>query len=139
MTSGLTLIACLLLSAGAPAAQSTEASEAAAQQAADAWLKVIDTGNLGKAWDQSSTTFRTVVPRRDFEKKMKAARGPLGKFLFRKVSGKKLTHSIPGAPGGTYVIVEYSAQFQKREHAVETVTMMLDTGGKFRGAGYDVR
>ncbi|MGZ3445749.1 MAG: DUF4019 domain-containing protein [Myxococcaceae bacterium] len=139
MTSGPTLIACLLLSAGAPAAQSTEASEAAGQQAAESWLKLIDAGQLGTAWDQSSTTFRTVVPRRDFEKKMKAARGPLGKFLFRKLSGKKLTHSIPGAPGGTYVIVEYSAQFQKREHAVETVTMMFDTGGKFRGAGYDVR
>lgn len=139
MTEGLTLIACLLVSAGAPAAQSTEASEAAAQQAADAWLKVIDAGNLGKAWDQASTMFRTVVPRRDFEKKMKAARAPLGKFVFRKLSGKRLTHELPGGPGGTYVILEYGAQFQKKERAVETVTMMLDTGGKFRGAGYDVR
>ena len=70
---------------------------------------------------------------------MKAARAPLGKFLVRKFAGKRLTHQLEGAPGGTYVIVEYNAQFQKKEHAVETVTMMLDKGGKFRGAGYDVR
>lgn len=139
MTSGLTLITCLLISAGAPAPQSTEASETAGQQAAEAWLKLIDAGTLGTAWDQSSTVYRTLVPRRDFEKKLKAARAPLGKFLFRRLSGKRLTHEIPGAPRGTYVIVEYAAQFQKREHAVETVTVMLDTGGKFRGAGYDVR
>ena len=107
MTPGLTLIVCLMLSAGAPAAQSTEASEAAGRKAAESWLKLIDAGQLGTAWDQSSTTFRTVVPRRDFEKKMKAARAPLGKFIARKFVGTRLTHQLHGAPDGTYVIVEY--------------------------------
>ena len=139
MTSALPLIACLMLSAGPPAARSTEANEAAAQQAAEAWLKLIDAGQLGKAWDQGSAAFRTIVSRADFEKKVKAARTPLGALVSRKLESKRLTHELPGAPDGTYVILEYAATFKKKERARETVTVMLDTGGKFRGAGYVVR
>ena len=131
MTSGLLLIACLVVSAGAPAAQSTEVSEAAGQEAAEAWLKVIDAGKLGTAWDQASTMF--------FEKKTKAARAPLGQVLSRKLASSQLAHALPGAPDGTYVIVLYDTRFERKEHARETVTVALDSGERFRGARYFIR
>jgi hypothetical protein len=58
--------------------------------------------------------------------------------LSRKVSSKQLTHELPGAPDGTYVVLTFDTRFEHKERGVETVTMMLDDG-RFRGAGYFIR
>jgi hypothetical protein len=48
----------------APAADpATAAKEAAAAKAAGDWLKLIDAGEYGKAWDESAAVFRERVPR----------------------------------------------------------------------------
>jgi len=128
----------LLLAAAPTPALAADTNEAAALQAAEAWLKFIDTGQYGASWDQASAMFRKAVPRATWEKQAAAAREPLGKMLERKVSSKQLTHELPGAPDGTYVVLIFDTRFEHKEHGHETVTMMLD-GGRFRGAGYFIR
>jgi len=131
-------LTCVLLAVAAAPARAAETSEAAALQAAEAWLKLIDTGQYGASWDEASASFRKAVSRSLWEKKAAAAREPLGKVLSRKVSSKQLTHELPGAPDGTYVVLTFDTRFEHKERGVETVTMMLDDG-RFRGAAYFIR
>ena len=118
--------------------RAAETNEAAALQAAESWLKLIDAGQYGAAWDEASSAFRKAVSRSTWEKKSAAAREPLGKMVSRKVASKQLTHELPGAPDGTYVLLTFDTRFEHKEHGVETVTMVLDDG-RFRGAGYFIR
>jgi len=90
------------------------------------------------SWDEASTMFRKAVSRQAWETQAAVARDPLGKVISRKVASKQLTHQLPGAPDGTYVVVVYNTRLVHKEHAQETVTMMLE-GGRFRGAGYFIR
>jgi hypothetical protein len=129
---------CVLLAASALPARAAETNEAAALQAAEAWLKLIDAGQYGASWDEASASFRKAVSRSMWEKKAAAAREPLGKVLSRKVASKQLTHELPGAPDGTYVVMTFDTRFEHKERGVETVSMMLDDG-RFRGAGYFIR
>ena len=137
MTRAMALSCCLLAAAATPA-RAAEASEAAALQAAEAWLKLIDTGQYGVSWDGASSSFRKAVPRSTWEKKAAAVREPLGKVLERKVSSQELTHELPGAPDGTYVVLIFDTRFEHKERGHETVIMTLD-GGRFRAASYFIR
>jgi hypothetical protein len=92
-------LTCVLLAVAAAPARAAETSEAAALQAAEAWLKLIDTGQYGASWDEASASFRKAVSRSLWEKKAAAAREPLGKVLSRKVSSKQLTHELPRSAG----------------------------------------
>jgi len=131
-------LTCVLLAVTAAPARAAETSEAAALQAAEAWLKLIDAGQYGASWDEAAASFRKAVSRASWEKKAAAAREPLGKVLSRKVASKQLTHELPGAPDGTYVVLTFETKFEHKERGIETVTMTLDDG-KFRGAGYFIR
>ena len=119
-------------------ALASDASEAAAVQAGEAWLKLIDAGRYGDSWDESSTMFRNAVSRSAWEKQGAAVREPLGKVLDRKLATKKLMHELPGVPDGTYLVLTFDTRFERKEHGRETVTMMLE-GDRFRGAGYFIR
>jgi hypothetical protein len=137
MGRAIGLCCCLLLATGA-VAWAAETDEAAAARAAEAWLKLIDSGQYGASWDEASSTFRKAVPRASWEQKAAAAREPLGKVLERKLAAKQLAHELPGAPDGTYVVLSFDTRFEHKERGHETVTMMLEDG-KFRGAGYFIR
>ena len=133
-----TAVISLLLATAVSPALAAEASESAGVKAAEAWLELIDAGRYAASWDEASTMFRKAVSRQAWETQAAVARDPLGKVISRKVASKQLTHQLPGAPDGTYVVVVYNTRLVHKEHAQETVTMMLE-GGRFRGAGYFIR
>jgi hypothetical protein len=131
-------LTCWLLGAASGSALAADASENAAVQAAEAWLKLIDAGRYAASWDEASAMFRKAVSRATWEKQAAAAREPLGKLLDRQLASKQLMHELPGAPDGTYVVLTFDTRFERKEHGRETVTMMLE-GDRFRGAGYFIR
>lgn len=47
--------------------------------------------------------------------------------------------SLPGAPDGKYVVIQYDTSFENKKAAVETVTPMLDKDGKWRVSGYYIK
>src|SRR5512142_1527279 len=96
-------LTCWMLAAVPARALAAEANEAAALQAAEAWLKLIDAGRYGASWDEASTSGR-------------------------KLASKQVTHELPGAPDGTYVVLVFETRFEHKERGQETVTMMLDDG-----------
>ena len=68
-----------------------------------------------------------------------AVRKPLGKLVSRKLRSKQYTTTLPGAPDGKYVVIQFEAAFESKASAIETVTPMADTDGKWRVSGYYIR
>lgn len=57
----------------------------------------------------------------------------------RKLKSATYTKTLPGAPDGEYVVIQYDSSFVNKKSAVETVTPMLDKDGKWRVSGYFIR
>lgn len=115
------------------------ASQKAAEQAAQTWLALVDSGNYGESWSQASQLFKQQVTAAQWESAVKAARGPLGKLQSRQVKSAQYTRTLPGAPDGEYVVIQYGSAFENKKSATETVTPMKDKDGRWRVSGYYIR
>ena len=114
-------------------------AEKAALTSAGAWLGLVDGGKYAESWDQAAEYFRNAVTKEQWVASLGAVRTPLGKLVSRKLKSKKYTKTLPGAPDGEYVVIEYETQFEKKKSATETVTPMLDKDGKWRVSGYYIK
>ncbi len=47
--------------------------------------------------------------------------------------------SLPGAPDGNYVVIQFKTTFEHKAQAVETVTPMLENDGVWRVTGYFIK
>lgn len=63
----------------------------------------------------------------------------LGKVLSRTPKATNYTKSLPGAPVGDYVVIQYESSFEHKPSAIETVTFLLDVDGKYRVSGYSIK
>ncbi len=111
----------------------------AAQTAAEAWLKLIDSGDYGQSWQDAASPFKAAVTEADWEQKLKASRAPFGALVYRKLKSAEFTTQLPGAPDGQYVVIRYDSSFVNKKSAIETVTPMLDQGGQWRVSGYFIK
>ena len=132
------MIVGLVLSGGATLAGDS-GKEAAAVSAAEKWLAIVDAGNYAASWKEASEFFRNTVRPEQWEQSIKAARKPLGKLFSRKVQTKTYTTSLPGAPDGEYVVIQFETSFVNKKAAIETVTPMMDKDGKWRVSGYYIK
>jgi len=123
----------------AGASLSAEAPEAAAQAAAESWLKTVDAAEYQASWEQAAKLFKGAVTREQWVQAVKGTRAPLGKLVSRKVKSSHYTEKVPGAPDGKYVILQFETVFENKASAVETVTPMLDPDGVWRVSGYYIR
>ena len=116
-----------------------EAGQKAAAAAAPAWLSEIDGGSYGNSWKDASAYFRGAVSEKGWQDALAGARKPLGKLLSRKLSKAQSATSLPGAPDGNYVVMQFDSSFANKKNAVETVTFMQEKDGKWRAAGYYIK
>jgi Protein of unknown function (DUF4019) len=121
------------------AAQTQQAPEKIAQQAAESWLELVDSAKYDESWDEAASTFKAAVSKEDWKAAIQAARNPLGKKKTRKLKEANYTKSIEGAPEGEYVVIQYESSFEKQDQITESVTPMLDKDGKWRVSGYFIR
>jgi len=119
--------------------QANEVAEKAAIAASGAWLSLVDEGNYAESWNQASGLFKNAVTKEQWQSTAKAVRIPLGKVVTRKLKSKQYTKTLPGAPDGEYVVIQYETTFENKKSAVETVTPMLDKDGKWRVSGYYIK
>ena len=115
-----------------------EAEKAAVQSALD-WLKVVDAGEYGTSWENAAEFFKNAVAKDAWEQQLKAGRAPLGKVKSRELGLCQYRTSVPGAPDGKYVIVQFKTSFDNKEAAVETITPLLDKDGKWKVSGYFIK
>jgi len=60
-------------------------------------------------------------------------------MIYTQVISKKYMTSLPGAPDGEYVVIQYKTSFENKKDAVETVTPMKDEDGVWRVSGYYIK
>ncbi len=109
-----------------------------ADQAAGKWLALIDGQQYRDSWDQAASLFKLQVSVDHWLQSITAARKPLGNMISRKLISATYAASLPGAPDGEYVVLQYQTTFSYKKSAVETVTPMLDDN-HWRVSGYYVR
>lgn len=130
------LLLMLLLGSSALAQQKPEEL---ALQSADAWLALVDSGKYADSWQEAAQFFKAAVAKEQWQNALRGSRDPLGKMLSRKVKSARYTKTLPGAPDGEYVVIQYESSFEHKQSAVETVTPRLDNDGKWRVSGYYIK
>jgi hypothetical protein len=113
--------------------------EKAAIAAAGQWLTIIDKGKYAESWNESSEYFKQAVTQDQWEQALQSVREPLGKLISRKVKSATYKTSLPGAPDGQYVVIQFNTSFENKKSGVETVTPRVDSDGKWRVSGYYIK
>ena len=107
--------------------------------AAEKWLALVDQGKYGDSWKEAAEYFRNAVQPGQWEQAIQAARKPLGRLVSRTVKSTSYRTSLPGAPDGEYVVIQFAASFENKASAIETVTPMRDKDGEWRVSGYYIK
>jgi hypothetical protein len=103
------------------------------------WLALIDAGHYVQSWEAAAGYFKNAVPEHQWEQTLKAVRYPLGKRLSREVKSARYTTSLPGAPDGEYMVIQFLTSFENKKSAIETVTPMVESDRGWRVSGYFIK
>jgi hypothetical protein len=112
--------------------------ELAARAAAEQWLKLLDAGEYGKAWEQCADLFRERVTKAQWVDGLPKTRGAFGAMKSRRPEVASYKTTLAGAPDGEYVTVRFDTNFEKKERAEELMTLTLEKGS-WRPTGYSIR
>jgi len=134
-----TVLVLTLFAALGKTAEAQQKPEQLAQQSAESWLGLVDSGKYGASWVDAASSFKAHVTKEQWVNMAGPVRDPLGKLLSRKLKSATYTKTLPGAPDGEYVVIQFDSSFEHKQTAVETVTPMLDTDGKWRVSGYFIK
>jgi Protein of unknown function (DUF4019) len=63
----------------------------------------------------------------------------MGQRLSRQLKQVQHTQTMPGAPDGDYVIMQFDTRFANKQAAVETVTFLQEKKGEWKAAGYYIK
>lgn len=130
---------CLFLLVCAQTLRADEAAEKAARAAAEQWLALVDQGKYTESWKGAADYFKNAVSEKQWLQSMKGAREPLGKLISRRLLSATFTTSLPGAPDGQYVVIQYATSFENKASGVETVTPMHEPDRRWRVSGYFIK
>ena len=123
-----------------PAIRADEATnEERAIAVAKEWLALVDGGDFAGSWETAAELFRNAVPKEKWVGMAGGVRTPLGALVSREVRSTTAATTLPGAPDGEYVVIEFDAVFENKASAVETVTPMRDPDGAWRVSGYFIK
>ena len=116
-----------------------EDAEKAALIATEKWLALIDAGNYGKGWDEASELTKKSITKEVWTQSLQPVRQAMGDLISRNVKSAQYATSLPGAPDGEYVVIQFESSFQNKKAAVETVTPMINNDGVWRVSGYYIK
>ena len=109
------------------------------QDGTKAWLGLADAGKYAETWDEAAAIFKARISRPDWEKALRSGRSQFDALKARAVKSATFTRTLPGAPDGEYVVIQFDTQFENKAAAVETVTAMHEKDGSWRVAGYFIK
>jgi len=116
-----------------------KAAREAAMEPALAWLKLVDQGDYDQSWEAAAELFKKALTREQWNQALNGARKPLGRLISRELKSASYAESLPGAPDGRYVVIQFATVFEKKKGALETVTPMEDPDGVWRVSGYYIK
>jgi len=133
------LVIMVLILSAVPVLAGSSEKENAAVISAEKWLGMVDAESYSESWKEAAELFRNAVKEKQWHQSLQAVRKPLGKLITRKIKTKTYKTSLPGAPDGDYVVIQFETSFEHKKSAVETVTPMMDKDGKWRVSGYYIK
>lgn len=141
MKTILTLVAAVLLTSTTPSFAADQQGELIkqAQIAATTWMSLTDAGKYGESWERAGTFFKTGIAKNTWETGIRSLRAPLGSVKARELKSTEYATTLPGAPDGEYVVIQYETQFENKKSAIETVTPMREKDGSWKVSGYFIR
>ena len=116
-----------------------QAKKEAALAAAENWLALVDAEDYAASWQDAASYFKQAVSEDQWTQSMTAYREPLGNVLSRTPASQTYTATLPGAPDGEYVVIQFRTSFEQKAAGIETVTSMLDNDGVWRVSGYYIK
>jgi|KBSMisStaDraftv2_1062788.scaffolds.fasta_scaffold69853_5 hypothetical protein len=135
----LAVALCLVGAAKTPTPTPTptpDPDKAAAQAAAEQWLKGVDAGQYGESWDAASEAFKKALTQKQWIYSLTQVRAPLGNLVSRKFRASQFFTDLPGAEPGEYVVIEYDSQFASGGPMTERITPRKEPDGVWRVSGY---
>jgi hypothetical protein len=109
-----------------------------ATAAVDTWVKLIDQGDYGKAYDETGAQFKKMTGKDAWVKQITPYRGALGQVASRTVESAEYSESIPDLQPGQYVLLKYKTAFKSMPNSHEEITAQKETDGVWRSLGYYV-
>lgn len=97
--------------AAAPASSTAGPNVDAATSAAQSWLVLVDEEKYGESWTSAATLFKSA----------------------------QFATTLPGAPDGKYVVIQFNTTFANKAAAVETITPMQEPDGTWKVSGYFIK
>jgi len=132
------LAALLLVALSTRAEEQTEIDLAPAIAEAQRWLTLIDQGRYGASWEAAAPIFQEAMSRHRWETTLPGARDPLGAPVKRKLRQADFATTLPNAPPGEYVVIQFDTIFENRPSSTEIVTPMK-VGDRWLVSGYVIR
>lgn len=135
------VLAVLICSAAGcgPPRESNPAAEKAGIEAAEKWLKLMDDGKYEESWDETGDYLKALIPKQRWTEGVAPARRVMGKLVSRTVTSTQYVTTLPGAPDGEYVLVQYETVFENKKAAIEAVTVSHEKDSTWRVSGYFIR
>ena len=112
VVAGVFLSVALLAVPSPLRAQSNEDAVAAAKQAAQEWLALYDAGRYDSTRAEASAFFKSKVSAEQWNARIRQGRTQypvLDSLRSRSLVAARATTSLPKAPDGEYVVVQYKA------------------------------
>ena len=110
-----------------------------ATAATETWLGHIDAGDYAGSWREASAYVQGAITEQAWVASLTRVRTPMGPLLSRQLKQVQHTQSMPGAPDGDYVVLQFDTHFANKQAAVETVTFMQEKKGEWKAAGYYIK
>lgn len=151
LTAMLSLaLAALVFTQAAPVAPAASSSALAASsaptvmvaseadEAALAWVALLDREQWSDSWSAAGNLFRAQVTQTDWASTVASVRGSVGPVISRTRISAVPSTSLPGLPAGEYEVVQYRTAFRDKPDAVETAALMRE-GQTWHVIGYFIR
>lgn len=133
------LLGILLFTIGGCAPESNTDAEKSGIESVQSWLEFVDNEKYTESWEEAAELFKSAITKEKWSETIQVVRKPLGKVISRKLKSQKYMTSLPGAPDGEYVVIQYNTEFENKKVTIETITPMLDDDGKWRVSGYFIK
>lgn len=114
-------------------------AEKKALDASLAWLTLVDDERYAESWSTAAHYFRNAISKEQWQQSLGSVRKPLGNVIKRTVKSTQYATSLPGAPDGKYVVIQFETSFKNKKTSVETITPMLERDGSWRVSGYYIK
>lgn len=116
-----------------------QADIVSARAAALLWLGRVDAGEFGRSWQEAAPYFQRISTEARWTDLLGNVRLPLGRPVYREATTGEFSVVMPGMPDGAYVFLQFQTEFERKKTTVETMTLLRDTDGRWKVAGYFIK